>query len=67
MTDVERCSWALGSAAMTAYHDEEWGVPQRDPVTNEAPAGAMVGELELTIARRAPGNFARSVIGTLSS
>jgi len=28
---VTRCEWASGSsAAMIAYHDEEWGVPSRD-------------------------------------
>lgn len=26
-----RCSWAEGDALMRAYHDEEWGVPERDP------------------------------------
>lgn len=26
-----RCSWAEDDALMRAYHDEEWGVPQRDP------------------------------------
>jgi DNA-3-methyladenine glycosylase I len=25
-----RCSWAEGDPAMTAYHDTEWGRPQRD-------------------------------------
>jgi DNA-3-methyladenine glycosylase I len=25
-----RCSWAEGDALMRTYHDEEWGVPQRD-------------------------------------
>jgi DNA-3-methyladenine glycosylase I len=25
-----RCSWAEGDALMTAYHDKEWGRPQRD-------------------------------------
>lgn len=25
-----RCAWAEGDALMAAYHDEEWGVPQRD-------------------------------------
>jgi len=25
-----RCPWCLGSEAMTAYHDREWGVPVRD-------------------------------------
>ena len=28
----KRCSWANGDDALMAqYHDEEWGVPQRDP------------------------------------
>ena len=26
----QRCSWASGDPLMQAYHDEEWGVPQRD-------------------------------------
>src|SRR5450631_143684 len=26
-----RCSWATGDPLMEAYHDEEWGVPERDP------------------------------------
>jgi DNA-3-methyladenine glycosylase I len=25
-----RCSWAEGSPMMAAYHDEEWGTPERD-------------------------------------
>lgn len=25
-----RCEWAESDALMRAYHDEEWGVPQRD-------------------------------------
>lgn len=28
-----RCAWAEGDALMATYHDEEWGVPQRDPRT----------------------------------
>jgi DNA-3-methyladenine glycosylase I len=28
---VSRCTWAGGDPLMQAYHDEEWGVPQRDP------------------------------------
>jgi len=29
---VHRCPWANGNDALMAnYHDEEWGVPQRDP------------------------------------
>jgi DNA-3-methyladenine glycosylase I len=32
MTDNRhRCSWANDDPLMRAYHDEEWGVPQRDP------------------------------------
>lgn len=29
---MKRCAWAQGDDALMArYHDEEWGVPQRDP------------------------------------
>ena len=28
---VHRCAWADNDPLMRAYHDEEWGVPQRDP------------------------------------
>lgn len=30
-TALERCSWAQNDALMRDYHDNEWGVPQRDP------------------------------------
>jgi DNA-3-methyladenine glycosylase I len=30
MTGLHRCAWADGDSLMRAYHDEEWGVPQRD-------------------------------------
>lgn len=35
---IERCSWALGGGAKIGeayieYHDEVWGVPERDPTT----------------------------------
>jgi len=30
MTDHHRCSWAEGDPLMRGYHDEEWGVPERD-------------------------------------
>jgi DNA-3-methyladenine glycosylase I len=30
MPELHRCAWALGSPAMTAYHDAEWGVPVHD-------------------------------------
>ncbi len=29
-TDLVRCSWAQGDPLMQAYHDTEWGVPERD-------------------------------------
>jgi DNA-3-methyladenine glycosylase I len=28
---TERCAWAGGDPLMQAYHDIEWGVPERDP------------------------------------
>ncbi len=28
--DLVRCSWAQGDPLMQAYHDSEWGVPERD-------------------------------------
>ena len=27
---VRRCSWAAGDPVLVAYHDEEWGRPERD-------------------------------------
>jgi DNA-3-methyladenine glycosylase I len=30
MTEHTRCAWAQDDPLMQAYHDEEWGVPQRD-------------------------------------
>ena len=27
---TERCAWAGTDPLMQAYHDEEWGVPERD-------------------------------------
>jgi DNA-3-methyladenine glycosylase I len=30
MTGHHRCAWAEDDLLMRAYHDEEWGVPQRD-------------------------------------
>lgn len=29
-TEAKRCGWAQDDPLMAAYHDEEWGVPQRD-------------------------------------
>ncbi len=30
MTPIKRCTWAGTDPLMQAYHDAEWGVPQRD-------------------------------------
>jgi DNA-3-methyladenine glycosylase I len=30
MPTVHRCSWAANDPLLQAYHDEEWGVPERD-------------------------------------
>jgi DNA-3-methyladenine glycosylase I len=31
MDATQRCFWAESDPLMRAYHDEEWGVPERDP------------------------------------
>ena len=31
MPSSQRCTWAESDPLMRAYHDEEWGVPERDP------------------------------------
>jgi DNA-3-methyladenine glycosylase I len=31
MAEPQRCPWAESDPLMRAYHDEEWGVPERDP------------------------------------
>ena len=31
MDNRQRCTWANSDPLMQAYHDTEWGVPQRDP------------------------------------
>jgi len=31
MAELTRCAWAQSDPLMLAYHDEEWGVPERDP------------------------------------
>lgn len=31
MSEPTRCAWAGADPLMRAYHDEEWGVPERDP------------------------------------
>ena len=30
MSEVTRCPWSLKTSLETAYHDTEWGVPQKD-------------------------------------
>jgi len=30
-TERSRCRWAQGDPLLTAYHDAEWGVPERNP------------------------------------
>jgi DNA-3-methyladenine glycosylase I len=29
-TELKRCAWAMGDPLMQAYHDTEWGVPERN-------------------------------------
>jgi DNA-3-methyladenine glycosylase I len=31
MAELTRCAWAQSDPLMQAYHDEEWGLPERDP------------------------------------
>ena len=31
MPSPQRCTWAESDPLMRAYHDEEWGTPERDP------------------------------------
>jgi DNA-3-methyladenine glycosylase I len=31
MAELTRCAWAESTPLMQAYHDEEWGLPERDP------------------------------------
>ena len=31
MAELIRCAWADSNPLMATYHDEEWGVPERDP------------------------------------
>ena len=59
MTDApQRCEWSTGTAEYLAYHDLEWGVPQRDPqVLFEflILEGAQAGLSWLTILRKREG------------
>jgi len=55
---VSRCEWAEGDPLLVAYHDEEWGVPERDErklfelLTLE---GAQAGLSWLTVLRKRDG------------
>jgi len=53
-----RCGWCGGSARMRAYHDEQWGVPERDEQRLFAKLildGAQAGLSWSTILEREPG------------
>ena len=53
-----RCGWSLGSAEYVTYHDEVWGVPQRDADTLFeflVLEGAQAGLSWSTILRKIPG------------
>jgi DNA-3-methyladenine glycosylase I len=53
-----RCDWSLGHPLLTAYHDEEWGVPVRDDrelFEKLVLDGAQAGLSWLTILKRREG------------
>jgi len=52
-----RCAWGAGDPEYRRYHDEEWGVPQRDPVRlfeKVCLEGFQAGLSWITILRRRP-------------
>jgi DNA-3-methyladenine glycosylase I len=54
----ERCAWATGDPLLTAYHDEEWGVPLHDErqwYEKLLLDGAQAGLSWLTILRKREG------------
>jgi DNA-3-methyladenine glycosylase I len=56
--EITRCPWCLGNEVYTRYHDEEWGVPQRDSgKLFEALVldGAQAGLSWITILKRREG------------
>ena len=58
MHDAVRCEWSLGSPEYIAYHDEIWGVPQRDERKQFEfliLEGAQAGLSWSTILRKIPG------------
>ncbi|MDR2518402.1 MAG: DNA-3-methyladenine glycosylase I [Spirochaetaceae bacterium] len=53
--ELSRCPWCLGDEEYTRYHDEEWGVPQRDGLRLFEMLileGAQAGLSWLTVLRR---------------
>lgn len=67
MTDptLPRCAWAHGGPAMLAYHDEDWGSPERDDralFENLSLQGTQAGlSWRLVLERR--GNYRRAFHG----
>ncbi len=58
MSGPDRCPWAEGDPLLTAYHDEEWGVPVRDDRALFAKLvldGQQAGLSWLTILRKRDG------------
>ncbi|HYI67313.1 MAG TPA: DNA-3-methyladenine glycosylase I [Candidatus Limnocylindrales bacterium] len=58
MTDPPRCPWAGSDPLYTRYHDEEWGVPLRDPrrlFELLCLEGAQAGLAWITILRKRDG------------
>ena len=55
--DTIRCPWATGNALLTAYHDQEWGVPLHDDrklFEFLVLEGAQAGLSWLTILKKRP-------------
>ncbi len=58
MTDPPRCPWAGSDPLYTSYHDDEWGVPMRDPrrlFELLCLEGAQAGLAWITILRKREG------------
>ena len=56
----KRCSWCMGSENYVRYHDEEWGVPERDSQRLFAKLildGAQAGLSWLTILNKRDGYY----------
>lgn len=63
--DLPRCGWAAGGPAMLAYHDRDWGTPERDDralFENLSLQGTQAGlSWRLVLERR--GNYRRAFHG----